>query len=56
MRQLVCKSADVYCQNLNNHFYEGPSYLYPNGMKGERTSCQRDRERESVREMADSLK
>ncbi len=48
MRQLGCMSADVYCQKLNNHFYTTTSYLYSNGKKGKRASCQRDRERESV--------
>jgi hypothetical protein len=39
-------SADVYCQKTNNHFYATPSFLYSNGKKGKRASCQRDRERE----------
>jgi hypothetical protein len=50
MRQLVCMSADVYCQITNNHFYAPPSFLYWNGKKGKRASCQRDRERECVRD------
>jgi hypothetical protein len=41
MRQLVCMSADVYCQSyLRNNII-----LYLNGKKGKRASCQRDRER-----------
>ncbi len=48
MRQLGCMSADVYCQITNNHFYATPSFLYWNGKKGKRASCQRDRERERV--------
>jgi hypothetical protein len=43
-------SADVYCQKTNNHFYATPSFLYSNGKKGKRASCQRDRERESARD------
>jgi hypothetical protein len=46
MRQLSCMSADVYCQKSNNHFYSTMSYLYSNGKKGKRASCQRERERE----------
>jgi hypothetical protein len=45
MRQLGCMSADVYCQITNSHFYATVSYLYPNGKKGKRASCRRDRER-----------
>jgi hypothetical protein len=43
-------SADVYCQITNHHFYATPSFLYSNGKKGERSSCQRDRERERARD------
>jgi hypothetical protein len=50
MRQLVCMSADVYCQITNNHFYATPAFLYSNGKKGKRASCRRDRERECVRD------
>jgi hypothetical protein len=50
MRQLVCMSADIYCQ-ITNTFYLGNNIiLYSNGKKGERASSWRDRERESVRE------
>ncbi len=45
MRQIVCMSADVYCQITNNHFYATPTFLYSNGKKGKRASCWRDRER-----------
>ncbi len=50
MRQLGCMSADVYCQETNNHFYATPSFLYSNGKKGKRASCRRDRERECARD------
>jgi hypothetical protein len=43
-------SADVYCQITTNHFYSTPSFLYCNGKKGKRASCQRDRERECARD------
>ncbi len=43
-------SADVYCKKSNNHFYATTSYLYSNGKKGKRASCQRDRERECARD------
>jgi hypothetical protein len=33
MSQLVCMSADVYCQNLNNLQHGGSSYLYSNRKK-----------------------
>jgi hypothetical protein len=48
MRQLVCRSADVYCQITNNFYLRNNIFLYSNGKKGERASCRRDRERESV--------
>jgi hypothetical protein len=38
-------SADVYCQITNNQFYAPPMFLYSNGKKGKRASCQRDKER-----------
>ena len=50
MRQLVCRSADIYCQITNNHFYAAMIVLYSNGKKGERASCRRDRERECARD------
>jgi hypothetical protein len=43
-------SADVYCQKSNNHFYTTTSFLYSNGKKGKRASCQRDRERVCARD------
>ncbi len=46
MRQLVCMSADVYCQITNNFYLCNIIILYSNGKKGKRASCQRDRERE----------
>ncbi len=49
MRQLVCRSADIYCQ-ITNNFYLRNIILYLNGKKGERTSCRRDRERECARD------
>ena len=51
MRQLGCMSADVYCQITNHHFYATPLFLYWNGKKGKRASCQRDRERVCVRDV-----
>jgi hypothetical protein len=45
MRQLVCMSADVYHQILNNRYYAETSYLYSNGKKGKQARCRRDRER-----------
>jgi hypothetical protein len=51
MRQLVCMSAYVYCQNLNNWRYTEMSYLYSNGKKGETGEVpERQRERECVRD------
>ncbi len=51
MRQLICMSADVYCQKLNNRSYAETSYLYSNGKKGKQARCQRDREGVCVCEM-----
>ncbi len=45
MRQLVCMSADVYCQITNNFYLRNNIILYLNGKKGKRASCRRDRER-----------
>jgi hypothetical protein len=51
MRQLVCMSADVYSQYLNNRYHKESSYLYSNGKKGKglaagetERECVRDRE------------
>jgi hypothetical protein len=52
MRQLVCMSADVYCQIHNNWQYEETSCLYSNEKKRKQARCQRDRERECVRDRA----
>jgi hypothetical protein len=52
MRQLVCMSADVYCQILNNRQYAETSYLYSNKKKGKQARCQRDRDRVCVRDRA----
>jgi hypothetical protein len=43
-------SADVYCQITNNHFYATQAFLYSNGKKGKRASCQRDRARVCARD------
>jgi hypothetical protein len=56
MRQLVCMSADIYCQITNNFYLHNNITLYSNGKKGERASCQRNRERESVRETESGCK
>jgi hypothetical protein len=55
MRQLVCRSADIYCQITNNFYLRNNIILYSNGKKGKRASCQRDRERECARD-GESLK
>ncbi len=48
MRQLVCLSADIYCQITNNFYLCNNIILYSNGKKGKRASTRRDRERERV--------
>jgi hypothetical protein len=50
MRQLVCMSADVYCQITNNFYLRNNIILYSNGKKGKGANCQRDRERECTRD------
>jgi hypothetical protein len=55
MRQLVCMSADVYCQITNNFYLRNNIILYLNGKKGKRASCRRDRERVCARD-GESLK
>ena len=50
MRQLGRMSTDVYCQITNNFYLRNNVILYSNGKKGKRASCQRDRERECVRD------
>ncbi len=55
-RQLVFRSADVYCQNINNLKCTLVLFLYANGKKGKQANIERDRERErvSVAEKTDS--
>ncbi len=48
MRQLAFRSADVYCQNINNPKDTFALFLYANGKKGKQANSRRDRERESV--------
>ena len=55
MRQLVFKSADVYCQIVNELYLRNFIILYQNGKKGKRANARRDRERECVRD-GESLK
>jgi hypothetical protein len=52
MRQLAFRSADVYCQNLNNLKMHTSEILCTNGKKGKQASSwrERERERERVRE------
>jgi hypothetical protein len=52
MRQLVFRSADVYCQNLNCRKCTLTLFLYANGKKGKQANNERDRERECARERA----
>ena len=46
MRQLAFRSADVYCQNINNLKCTLTLFLYANGKKGKQANSKRDRERE----------
>jgi hypothetical protein len=46
MRQLAFRSADVYCQNINNPKCPLALFLYANGKKGKQADSERDRERE----------
>jgi hypothetical protein len=55
MRQLVLRSADVYCQITNNLYLCNDVILYSNGKKEKRASTWRDRERVCVRDR-ESLK
>jgi hypothetical protein len=48
MRQLAFRSADVYCQNINNLKCTLALFLYSNGKKGKPANSERDRERASV--------
>ncbi len=54
-RQLVFRSADVYCQNINNLKCTLVLFLYANGKKGKQANSERDRERESERCRKDGL-
>ena len=45
-------SADVYCQNQNTRFGLHINILQQNGKKGKQASCQRDRERVCVCDLA----
>jgi hypothetical protein len=63
MRQLVCMSANIYCQITNNVYLRNDIILYSNRKKGKKASAQRDREsvcardRESLKmELASVLK
>ncbi len=46
MRQLVFRSADVYCQKLNNLKCTLALFLHANGKKWKQANGERDRERE----------
>jgi hypothetical protein len=48
MRQLAFRSANVYCQNVNNLKCTLALFLYANGKKGKQANSERDRERESA--------
>ncbi len=48
MRQLVLRSADFYCQNVNNLKCTLMLFLYSNGKKGKQANSKRDRERASA--------
>ncbi len=48
MRQLAFRSADFYCQNINNLKCTLALFLYSNGKKGKQANIERDRERASA--------
>jgi hypothetical protein len=48
MRQLVFRSADIYCQKLNNLKCTLALFLYANRKKGKQANGKRDRERDCV--------
>jgi hypothetical protein len=52
MRQLVFRSADVYCQKLNNLKCTLALFLYAKRKKGKQANSEKDRERVCVRERA----
>ncbi len=49
MRQLAFRSADIYCQKLNNLKCTLALFLYANRKKRKQANSERDRERECVR-------
>ncbi len=49
MRRLGFRSADVYCQKLNNLKCTLTLFLYANGKKGKQAVGERARERECAR-------
>ncbi len=49
-RLLVFRSADIYCQNINNLKCTLALFLYANGKKGKQANSERDRERVCARE------
>jgi hypothetical protein len=55
MRQLVCMSANVYCQITNNVYLRKDVILYSNRKKGKKACARRDRERVCARDR-ESLK
>jgi hypothetical protein len=48
MKQIAFRSADVYCQNLNNPKCTLALFLSANRKKGKQANSERDRERESA--------
>jgi hypothetical protein len=48
MRQLAFRSADFYCQNVNNLKCTLTLFLYSKGKKGKQANSKRDRERASA--------
>ncbi len=55
MRQLVCRSTDVYCQINNNFYLRNNHILYSNGKKGKglaagEVEIERECERQRVTE------
>jgi len=48
MRQLAFRSADVYCQNINNLKCTLVLFLYANRKKGKQANSKRGREKENV--------
>ncbi len=48
----LCVSTDIYCQNQNTRFGSHTNILLQNGKNGKQASCQRDRERRCVCDLA----